>query len=178
MIDIRPATADDLPRIEQIYDAIHTAEETGATSVGWARGVYPTRATAQAALDDGALFVRDDNGVLVSSGRIDRTQVPVYAQVPWQYAAPPEQVLVLHTLVVDPAAAGHGYGTQFVRFYEQYAREHGCPELRIDTNAKNANARRLYAYLGYRETGIAPCTFNGIDGVALVCLEKWLGSEP
>lgn len=63
-------------------------------------------------------------------------------------------------------------------FFEQYAREHGCPELRIDTNAKNANARRLYAYLGYREAGIAPCTFNGIDGVALVCLEKWLGSEP
>ena len=178
MIDIRPATADDLPRIEQIYDAIHTAEETGAASVGWARGVYPTRATAQAALDDGALFVLTDGGALVAAGRIDRTQVPVYAQVPWQYAAPPEQVLVLHTLVVDPAAAGHGYGTQFVRFYEQYAREHGCPELRIDTNAKNANARRLYAYLGYREAGIAPCTFNGIDGVALVCLEKWLGSEP
>ena len=178
MIDIRPATADDLPRIEQIYDAIHTAEETGATSVGWARGVYPTRATAQAALDDGALFVLEDDGVLVAAGRIDQVQVPVYAQVPWQYVAPPEQVLVLHTLVVDPAAAGHGYGTQFVRFYEQYAREHGCPELRIDTNAKNANARRLYAYLGYREAGIAPCTFNGIDGVALVCLEKWLGSEP
>ena len=178
MTGIRPATADDLPRIEQIYDAIHTAEETGAASVGWARGVYPTRATAQAALDDGALFVLEDDGVLVAAGRIDRTQVPVYAQVPWQYAAPPEQVLVLHTLVVDPAAAGHGYGTQFVRFYEQYAREHGCPELRIDTNAKNANARRLYAYLGYREAGIAPCTFNGIDGVALVCLEKWLGSEP
>ena len=43
MIDIRPATADDLLRIEQIYDAIHTAEETGAASVGWSRGVYPTR---------------------------------------------------------------------------------------------------------------------------------------
>lgn len=28
------------------------------------------------------------------------------------------------------------------------------------------------------EAGIVPCTFNGIDGVALVCLEKWLGSEP
>ena len=104
--------------------------------------------------------------------------MPVYAQVPWQYAAPPEQVLVLHTLVVDPAVAGHGCGTQFVRFYEQRARALGCPELRIDTNAKNANARRLYAYLGYREAGVAPCTFNGIDGVALVCLEKWLGAEP
>lgn len=79
---------------------------------------------------------------------------------------------------IDPAVAGHGCGTQFVRFYEQRARALGCPELRIDTNAKNANARRLYAYLGYREAGVAPCTFNGIDGVALVCLEKWLGAEP
>lgn len=34
MIDIRPAAADDLPRIEKIYDAIHTAEETGTASVG------------------------------------------------------------------------------------------------------------------------------------------------
>ena len=76
MTDIRPATADDLPRIEQIYDAIHTAEETGAASVGWARGIYPTRATAQAALDDGALFVLEDDGVLVAAGRIDRTHRP------------------------------------------------------------------------------------------------------
>ena len=125
MTDIRPATADDLPRIEQIYDAIHTAEETGAASVGWARGVYPTRATAQAALDDGALFVLEDDGVLVAAGRIDQVQVPVYAQVPWQYAAPPEQVLVLHTLVVDPTIAGRGYGTQFVRFYARRARALG-----------------------------------------------------
>lgn len=175
---IRPAAAHDLACIEEIYDAIHTAEEAGNVSIGWVRGVYPTRATAQAALDAGELFVLESDGTVYAAGRINREQVPVYAEVPWAHDAAPEQVLVLHTLVVDPAAAGHGYGTQFVRFYEQYAREHGCPELRIDTNAKNANARRLYAYLGYREAGIVPCTFNGIDGVALVCLEKWLGSEP
>ena len=144
MTDIRPATADDLPRIEQIYDAIHTAEETGAASVGWARGVYPTRATAQAALDDGALFVLEDDGVLVAAGRIDQVQVPVYAQVPWQYAAPPEQVLVLHTLVVDPTIVGHGYGTQFVRFYAQRARALGCTVLRIDT-LQAAGGKRMAA---------------------------------
>lgn len=177
MTDIRPATADDLPRIEEIYDAIHTAEETGTASVGWARGVYPTRATAQAALDDGALFVLEDNGDLVAAGRIDQVQVPVYAQVPWQYTAPPEQVLVLHTLVVDPTTAGHGCGTQFVRFYARRARALGCPELRIDTNAKNANARRLYAHLGFREAAIVPCTFNGISGVSLAYLEKRLDAE-
>ena len=113
----------------------------------------------------------EDDGVLVAAGRIDQVQVPVYAQVPWQYAAPPEQVLVLHTLVVDPTIAGHGYGTQFVRFYARRARALGC------TNAKNAAARRLYARLGFREAAIVPCTFNGIAGVELVCLEKRLDAE-
>ena len=177
MATIRPATASDIARVEEIYDAIHTAEEAGTVSIGWVRGVYPTRATAQAGLDAGELFVLAGGGTVYAAGRINREQVPVYAAVPWAHDAPPEQVLVLHTLVVDPAAAGHGCGTQFVRFYEQRARVLGCPELRIDTNAKNVNARRLYAYLGYREAGVALCTFNGIDGVSLVCLEKWLGTE-
>ena len=44
----------------------------------------------------------------------------------------------------------------------------------MDTNERNAAARRLYAGLGYREAGIVPCTFNGIGGVQLVCLEKTL----
>ncbi len=54
------------------------------------------------------------------------------------------------------------------------ARENGCTVLRMDTNAKNAAARRLYARLGYKEIGIVDCEFNGIAGVHLVCLEKSL----
>ncbi len=44
----------------------------------------------------------------------------------------------------------------------------------MDTNAKNAAARRLYQKLGYGEPDIVPCTFNGIPGVQLVLLEKKL----
>ena len=106
MAIIRPAAAHDLARIEEIYDAIHTAEEAGNVSIGWVRGVYPTRATAQAALDAGELFVLESDGTVYAAGRINSEQVPVYAEVPWAHDAAPEQVLVLHTLVVDPAAAG------------------------------------------------------------------------
>ena len=40
--------------------------------------------------------------------------------------------------------------------------------LRMDTNEKNAAARRLYARLGYREADIVPCAFNSIPNVRLV----------
>ena len=34
-----------------------------------------------------------------------------------------EEIMVLHTLVVDPEASGKGFGTAFVRFYEDFARK-------------------------------------------------------
>ena len=160
--------------IEGIYSRIIDAQEQGRLTVGWQRGVYPTRQTALDALKRGDLFVCVDGGQVVAAAIINRIQVPVYAEVGWLYPAEPDEVMVLHTLVVDPLRAGRGYGTAFVAYYESYAKNNGCPVLRMDTNEKNAAARRLYARLGYREAGIVPCVFNGIKGVGLVCLEKKL----
>ena len=80
--------------------------------------------------------------------------------------------MVLHTLVISTSHSGKGYGKAFVAFYEPYAKEQGCPFLRMDTNAKNHAARSLYQKLGYKEIGIVPCNFNGIEGISLVLLEK------
>lgn len=171
----RKATADDIDAIAAIYQRIHAEEEAGRSSTGWLRDVYPVRATAEQAVALGDMFVDEREAGILACGRINREQVDVYADVPWQYEAGEEQVMVLHTLVVDPAAKGKGLGSAFVSFYEQYARDNGCPCLRIDTNQRNLRARALYARLGYREAAIMPCEFNGIPGVGLVCLEKWLG---
>ena len=173
MAIIRPAAAHDLARIEEIYDAIHTAEEAGNVSIGWVRGVYPTESFANKALAAGDLFVLEDGGKICATARINQVQVPEYRNADWRYADVPEnEIMVLHTLVVDPGTAGHGCGKAFVSFYEQYAIDHGCAYLRMDTNAINTAARRFYAKLGFRESGIVGCTFNGIPGVQLVCLEK------
>lgn len=70
----------------------------------------------------------EEGGAVVAAARINRIQVPVYADVPWRYPdVPDEQVMVLHTLVVEPACSGKGYGTKFVAFYEDYARENRLP---------------------------------------------------
>ena len=170
------ATSEHIDAIAAIYGRIIDAQEQGRLTVGWQRGVYPTRQTALDALGRGDLFVCVDGGQVAAAAIINRIQVPVYAEVGWLYPAGPDEVMVLHTLVVDPLMAGRGYGSAFVAFYEGYGRQSGCPVLRMDTNEKNAAARRLYARLGYREAGIVPCVFNGIKGVGLVCLEKKLSA--
>lgn len=137
MDGIRKAVRPDIPQVAAIYDRILTEEEQGRAAVGWIRGVYPTERTAQDALEAGTLFVLERDGAIAAAAKLDQNQVPEYANAPWRYPdVSPEQVMVLHTLVVDPAFAGKGCGTRFVAFYERYALEHGCPHLRMDTNAK------------------------------------------
>ena len=172
---IRKAEARDLAAVDCLYQEIHDAEETGMITTGWIRGIYPVKATATAALERDDLFVLEEDGRILGSGMINRLQADAYEGAPWKCQVPDDQVCVLHTLA--PAAQGKGYGREFIRFYEAYARHHGCTELRIDTNERNLAARAMYSKYGYQEIDIVPATFNGIADVNLVLLEKQIRDE-
>lgn len=172
---IRKATWDDLETVLSLYDEIHDGKEAGLIPVIWKRGVYPSRATAEAALTRDDLFVLETGGRVVGSGIINRNQLEVYADAPWQHTVPDEQVCVLHTMMISPSEFGKGYAREFLRFYEEYALRHNCTELRIDTNDRNAPARAMYKKHGYREIGIVTVTnFNDLPDIRLVLLEKHL----
>lgn len=174
---IRKATQADISAIAQIYSDIHTAEENGEVTIGWIRDVYPTYATAEAALVRDDLFVGETDGQIVGAAIINQIQVAEYVQGEWEYDVPQDEVMVLHTLVISPKLPNKGYGKQFVSFYEEYALSHNCHYLRMDTNARNERARAMYKKLGYAEIGAIPCDFNGIKGVSMVLLEKRLEDE-
>ena len=170
----RKASYADLDAIAQIYSEIHDEIEAGRASIGWIRSIYPTRKTAKNAIYCGDMFVLEEDGKTLAAARINQYQGPEYDDASWSFPADPDEVMVLHTLVVSPKFKGRGCGTKFVAFYENYAREQGCTALRMDTNAINLAARALYKKLGYTEACIVPCNFNGIPGVNLVCLDKKL----
>lgn len=171
---IRKANMNDLDHIEEIYNEIHTEIEEGRARIGWTRGVYPARDIAEDSIRRRDMFVMEVDGQVVAAGRINQYQGPEYDEATWSFNADPDDVMVLHTLVVSPRVKGRGYGEAFARFYEDYARQQGCKALRIDTNAINAPARSLYRKLGYTEACIVLTSFNGIDSVNLVCLDKKL----
>lgn len=174
-MEIRKAKISDIDSIEKIYEKIHDSEEKGLVTIGWIRTVYPTRKTAEDALNRDDLFVMVEEGKVVATAIINQVQVDEYKYAAWRHTAKDNEVMVLHTLVVDLFEKNKGYGSAFVAFYEEYAKQRGCIALRMDTNARNMGARKLYQHLGYEEIGIVGCVFNGIPDVQLVCLEKYLG---
>ena len=172
---IRKATKNDIDSIEKIYEVIHNEEERGLVVIGWIRNVYPTRKTAEDGLARGDLFVLEDEGTIVAAAVINQIQVEEYQYATWKHSVKDAEVMILHALVVDPYQKSKGYGKAFVAFYENYAKQHNCVTLRMDTNVRNTRARNLYQKLGYEEIDIINCTFNGSPNVQLVCLEKYLG---
>ena len=176
-MDFRLAKESELQKVVEIYERILDDEEAGHAVIGWERGVYPTFETAQSGYLKGELYVALLEEEIVASAIINSAQVDVYEKGEWQYDAADEEILVLHTLTVDPRAGGKGIGQTFVDFYEKLAIERERPYLRLDTNAKNARARKMYKSLGYEEVGIVDTTFNGIAGVELVLLEKMAKTE-
>lgn len=175
MASYRKAGWGDLQAIADLYEKAHDAEEAGVIHTGWLRGIYPTKETVEAGLKRGDMFVAEDEGRIIGAGVINHVQVDVYAKGSWKYPAPDEKVMVFHTLFVDPGCQHQGIGRGFIKYYEDYALSEGCPYLRFDTNEHNLRARALYQQLGYEEIGIVPTIFNGIPGVGLVLLEKYLG---
>ena len=175
METIRKAAETDIPAVVKIYENVIDHDIKVKKTVGWKPGIYPTEDTARTGLEADDLFVMEDGGKIVATARINHDQPEEYRKVDWEHDLPDDKVLVLHTLAVDPSAAGHGYGTKFVAFYEKLAKDTGCAGLRMDTNRINTPARTLYAKLGYKEVGEIPCTFNGIEDIRLLCLEKFIG---
>lgn len=61
--------------------------------------------------------------------------------------------LLIWSVAVDPTQQGTGLGRRLLDFAEAQAIERGLGEVRLYTNALFTENRKLYAHLGYAETG-------------------------
>lgn len=171
---IRKATAADLDGCEQVYEAHLDYEAAHVNYTNWQKGLYPTRATAQRALEAGTLYVDEEDGVITGCASLNHIQPAEYANIPWSIPAERDGVLVIHTLVIRPDCTGGGRGRRFVAFAEELARAQGCKVIRLDTYEGNEPARAFYPRLGYRYAGICEFFFENFIHENLVCFEKKL----
>jgi GNAT superfamily N-acetyltransferase len=83
---------------------------------------------------------------------------------------PQPECLLLDNIAVAPARQGSGLGRRLLAFAEAEAMHHGYREIRLYTHRTMTENQRLYAALGYEETG------RGTeDGYERVFMRKRLG---
>ena len=172
---IRKAQEGDLRAVDGIYNAILDQEEaSGVSYTNWQRGKYPTVAYARRALEAGTLYVAEEDGTVYGAAVLNAEQLPEYDAIPWQFQAQPQEVMVIHTLVIHPAWSGGGRARAFVAFCQEEARRQGKKVIRLDTYQGNQPANALYQRLGYHLAGATEFFFMGFIHEVLNCYETLL----
>jgi ribosomal protein S18 acetylase RimI-like enzyme len=97
---------------------------------------------------DGRIFVADRDGEIAGFACV----LAVYDPGDITEAAGGHAFIT--DLVVIPAERRQGVGMMLLREAENFAREHGAREVRLNVLAANGTARSLYGKAGFRELGI------------------------
>jgi RimJ/RimL family protein N-acetyltransferase len=168
---IRKAEQKDIPAIADAYEKLLTYEKEHGTSSNWELGVYPTVEVPEKTVPEGTMYVLTDDDQVCASMVLNHDQAPEYAEIEWKCDADPEKVLVIHTLCIPPDKAGHGYGSEMVRFAEDLAADTGCACIRIDTWRYNEPAQNLYKKWGFAITGYGQIRLHGLIDEEQVYME-------
>jgi len=129
---IRAATADDVSAITQI---VGQAYRHYIARIGKPPG--PMLDDYAARVLEGAVWVLEEGAAV--AGIIVLLPAPDY--------------LLLDNIAISPARQGLGLGRRLLAFTEAEALRHGYSEIRLYTHQTMVENQRLYASIGYQETG-------------------------
>ena len=171
---IRAAKQSDIAAVEKSYIELLEHEQNSGTFSNWKLGVYPTRQTAQNALEKGWLFVLEENGDICASMIVNTVQPCEHEKIAWKYKVDDDKAVTVHTLCVPPSKAGHGYGRMMMQYALDFAKKAGYEAVRLDTYAGNLPAQSLYKKLGFSSPGTAHVTLEGLITEELMYFEYLL----
>ncbi|KQL53960.1 GNAT family acetyltransferase [Heyndrickxia shackletonii] len=114
---------------------------------------YPTATIFETDVQNGTLFVLEDEGNVIGSITVDQNQPVEYKLIPWRKEG---SSFIFHRLVVNPHSRGKGEATKLIKFAEQYAIDNQIPYMRIDTYSLNKKAQKLFEKNGYIKVGEMP----------------------
>src|SRR5438874_11644125 len=129
---IRPAAADDVPAVAEI---VERAYRHYIARIGKPPG--PMMDDYAARVSQGAVWVLEEESVIAAI--IVLLPAPNY--------------LLLDNIAVSPARQGLGLGRRLLAFAEDEALRRGYREIRLYTHETMVENQRLYASIGYEETG-------------------------
>jgi ribosomal protein S18 acetylase RimI-like enzyme len=157
---IELGTMNNIDELEKLYNDLNDFLESGTNYAGWKKGVYPIRETAVSGIENNNLFVLKVNNEIAGSIILNHKQESAYSQVNWGIEAAPKEIIVIHTLVVNPKYIKNGIGKKLMDFVKKYGVERGIKTIRLDVSIHNTPAISLYEKCGYKYVGTVDLGLN------------------
>lgn len=143
-------TINDIDELENLYNNLNDYLEAGTNYPGWAKGIYPIRETAVNGIQNNKLFVLKMNNEIAGSIILNHEPETAYSQVIWGIEADYKDIVVIHTLVVQPKYMKNGVGKKLMNFAKEYSIEREMKTIRLDVSIHNTPAISLYEKCGYK----------------------------
>ena len=157
---IEKGTINDIDELEVLYDDLNDYLEAGLNYPGWIKGIYPVRETAVAGINAENLFVQRVDGVIAGSVILNHEPEKAYDEVVWGIKDDYKDIIVIHTLVVNPKFMQRQVACELMQFAHEYAVEQKIKSIRLDVSVHNIPAIALYEKLGYKYIGTVDLGLN------------------
>ncbi|MBK1809112.1 GNAT family N-acetyltransferase [Clostridium sp. YIM B02505] len=141
---IEKGTIEDINELEDLYNNLNDYLEATINYPGWKKGLYPVRETAENGIRDNTLFVLKIDNKIAGSIILNHLQEDAYRGVNWGIEAKDEEVIVIHTFVVNPKYMKNGVGQKLIDFSKDFCLKNGFKTIRLDVSIKNTPAIGLY----------------------------------
>lgn len=145
---IRRAMLTDLESLLMIKDLVIT--DMAKYNIFQWDHAYPTAVHFEQDIENGTLYVIEENNMICGFACIDQKQAPEYKNLDWHS---PDDAYVIHRLAIHPECGGRGYASQIINFAEELALKEGIHDLRIDTFYQNHRAQALFKKAGFEYIG-------------------------
>lgn len=145
---IRLAMLTDLDNLLMIKDLV-IADMAKHNIFQWDH-TYPNLDILRQDIENGDLYVIEENGTVCGFACIDTKQASEYATLDWHS---PKEAYVIHRLAIHPDFGGKGYASMMIKFSESLALANNIRDLRIDTFCHNHRAQALFKKSGFEYIG-------------------------
>ena len=170
MLKMTLAGMDDFGRIEKLYgDCIADLNKKGIHQ--WDER-YPNTATITDGIHSGCQYLFEEEHALIGSIILNQIQSEQWNSMPWKYAL--GKVLIMHTLAIDPAVQGKGYGQSALDACIAFGVDNGYAAMRLDVFSENPAAIRLYEKNGFERVGEVIFPFKPEGHQVYRCYERTL----
>lgn len=148
-MQIRVVNKNEYEKVRDFYYLLIDEMKDAKFSPGWEKDVYPSQDFLRKSIENGELYIGEENGEIISSMVVNHEYNDGYKKIQWSVQAEDSEILVVHALGVKRSFSGRGIAKQMVRKVMDMARNNQIKSIRLDVLEGNLPAEKAYMKIGF-----------------------------